>query len=281
VSNDMLLVEGQSKGSRLRKIWFVVVLFLILVIGVIVLYYLFNKDLNFETYKTVVGKTTENSLGSLTLNEVIVDDNQILLNATFKPENDTHFDYQIFFFPQVLINGKEFTVRNGGQSIAQSDKTYTIYSSVKLSELPKDETLNLDIRYNDWNGKKAIDEPWNFQVEASQKQLQNDRNVFSVKKKLKLIDGQQITIDKVVSTPISTTIYFHSDTALLNNTIQFNIQSTSGELWRLNAAYPLNEDNTKWGVRLDALYLTEKTYHLIPIATDGNELGSKIKMTKK
>ncbi len=277
----MLLVEGQSKGSRLRKIWFVVVLFLILVIGVIVLYYLFNKDLNFETYKTVVGKTTENSLGSLTLNEVIVDDNQILLNATFKPENDTHFDYQIFFFPQVLINGKEFTVRNGGQSIAQSDKTYTIYSSVKLSELPKDETLNLDIRYNDWNGKKAIDEPWNFQVEASQKQLQNDRNVFSVKKKLKLIDGQQITIDRVVSTPISTTIYFHSDTALLNNTIQFNIQSTSGELWRLNAAYPLNEDNTKWGVRLDALYLTEKTYHLIPIATDGNEFGSKIKMTKK
>ncbi|WP_286927382.1 MULTISPECIES: DUF4179 domain-containing protein [Lysinibacillus] len=281
MSNDMLLVEGQSKGSRLRKIWFVVVLFLILVIGVIVLYYLFNKDLNFETYKTVVGKTTENSLGSLTLNEVIVDDNQILLNATFKPENDTHFDYQIFFFPQVLINGKEFTVRNGGQSIAQSDKTYTIYSSVKLSELPKDETLNLDIRYNDWNGKKAIDEPWNFQVEASQKQLQNDRNVFSVKKKLKLIDGQQITIDRVVSTPISTTIYFHSDTALLNNTIQFNIQSTSGELWRLNAAYPLNEDNTKWGVRLDALYLTEKTYHLIPIATDGNEFGSKIKMTKK
>lgn len=61
-------------------------------------YYLFNKDLNFETYKTVVGKTTENSLGSLTLNEVIVDDNQILLNATFKPENDTLFDYQIFFF---------------------------------------------------------------------------------------------------------------------------------------------------------------------------------------
>lgn len=94
----MLLVEGQSKGSRLHKIWFVVVLFLILVIGVIVFYYLFNKDLNFETYKTVVGKTTENSLGSLTLNEVIVDDNQILLNATFKPENDTHFDYQIFFF---------------------------------------------------------------------------------------------------------------------------------------------------------------------------------------
>ena len=101
-----------------------------------------------------------------------------------------------------------------------------------------------------------------------------------MKKKVKLIDGQQITIDKVVSTPISTTIYFHSDTAL-NDAIQFNIQSRSGELWRIDAAYPLNEGYTKWGVRLDSLYLTEKNYHLIPIATGGNDLGSKIKITKK
>ncbi|MGE8035269.1 DUF5643 domain-containing protein [Lysinibacillus sp. NPDC093692] len=277
----MLLVENQPKGNLGRKIWFIVVLLLLVATCVIVYYFLFKKDLNFEAYKTVVDKTTENALGRLTLNEIIIDDNQILLNATFKPVKDLNFDNQIFFFPQVFVNGKELTVRNGGQTIQQSDKNYTIYSSVKLRELPADKILSLDIRYNNWNGEKKIDEPWEFQVKASQEQLQEDRNTFSVEKKVKLLDGQEITIEKVVSTPISTTIYFHSEKSLLNEAIHFKIQSASGETWHINSAYPLNEDYTKWGVRLDALYLTGNSYELIPVAKNGSELGSAIKIEDK
>jgi len=279
--SDMLLVENQPKGNRRRKIWFIVVLLLLIATCVIVFYFLFKKDLNFEAYKTAVGKTTENNLGRLTLNEIIIDDNQILLNATFKPVKDINFDYQVFFFPQVFVNGKEFTVRNGGQTIQQSDKSYTIYSSVKLSALPEDEILNLDIRYNDWNGEKKIDDPWEFQVKASQEQLQEDRKVFPVEKKVKLLDGQEISIEKVISTPISTTIYFHSEKSLLNEALHFKIQSASGETWHFNSAYPINEDYTKWGVRLDALYLTGKSYELIPVAENGNELDATIKIEGK
>ncbi|SKC13685.1 hypothetical protein SAMN06295926_12730 [Lysinibacillus sp. AC-3] len=279
--SDMLLVENQPKGNLGRKIWFIVVLLLLVATCVIVYYFLFKKDLNFEAYKTVVDKTTENALGRLTLNEIIIDDNQILLNATFKPVKDLNFDNQIFFFPQVFVNGKELTVRNGGQTIQQSNKNYTIYSSVKLRELPADKILSLDIRYNNWNGEKKIDEPWEFQVKASQEQLQEDRNTFSVEKKVKLLDGQEITIEKVVSTPISTTIYFHSEKSLLNEAIHFKIQSASGETWHINSAYPLNEDYTKWGVRLDALYLTGNSYELIPVAKNGSELGSAIKIEDK
>lgn len=279
--SDMLLVENQPKENRGRKIWFIVVLLLLVATCVIVYYFLFKKDLNFDAYKTVVNKTTENALGRLTLNEIIIDDNQILLNATFKPVKDLNFDNQIFFFPQVFVNGKELTVRNGGQTIQQSDKNYTIYSSVKLRELPEDKMLNLDIRYNDWNGEKKIDEPWEFQVKASQEQLQEDRNTFSVEKKVKLLDGKEITIEKVVSTPISTTIYFHSEKSLLNEAIHFKIQSASGETWSINSPYPLNEDYTKWGVRLDALYLIGNSYELIPVAKNGSELGSAIKIENK
>jgi len=279
--SDILLVENQPTENRGRKIWFIVVLLLLVATCVIVYYFLFKKDLNFEAYKTVVDITTENALGRLTLNEIIIDDNQILLNATFKPVKDLNFDNQIFFFPQVFVNGKELTVRNGGQTIQQSDKNYTIYSSVKLRELPEDKILSLDIRYNDWNGEKKIDEPWEFQVEASQEQLQEDRNTFSVEKKVKLLDGQEITIEKVVSTPISTTIYFHSEKSLLNEAIHFKIQSSSGVTWHINSPYPLNEDYTKWGVRLDALYLTGNSYELIPVAKNGSELGSAIKIEDK
>lgn len=278
MSNDMLFVESQPKENRWQKIWFIVVLLLLIVTCVIVYFFMFKEDLNFEDYKTVVDITTENGLGRLTLNEIIIDDNQILLNATFKPVKDLNFDHKIFFFPQVFVNGKEFTVRNGGQTIQQSDKSYTIYSSVKLSELPEDKILNLDIRYNDWNGEKKIDEPWEFQVEASQERLQEDKKVFPVEKKVKLLDGQEITIEKVVSTPISTTIYFRSENSLLNKALHFKIQSATGESWPFNVAYPLNEEYTKWGVRIDALYLTGKSYELIPIAANGSELGSAIKI---
>ena len=278
MSNDMLFVESQPKENRWQKIWFIVVLLLLIVTCVIVYFFMFKEDLNFEDYKTVVDKTTENGFGRLTLNEIMIDDNQILLNATFKPVKDLNFDHQIFFFPQVFVNGKEFTVRNGGQTIQQSDKSYTIYSSVKLSELPEDKILNLDIRYNDWNGEKKIDKPWEFQVEASQERLQEDKKVFPVEKKVKLLDGQEITIEKVVSTPISTTIYFRSENSLLNKALHFKIQSATGESWPLNVAYPLNEEYTKWGVRIDALYLTGKSYELIPIAANGSELGSAIKI---
>lgn len=278
MSNDMLFDESQPKENRWQKTWFIVVLLLLIVTCVIVYYFLLKEDLNFEDYKTVVDITTENGLGRLTLNEIIIDDNQILLNATFKPVKDLNFEHQVFFFPQVFVNGKEFTVRNGGQTIQQSDKSYTIYSSVKLSELPEDKILNLDIRYNDWNGEKKIDEPWEFQVEASQERLQEDKKVFPIEKKVSLLDGQEITIEKVVSTPISTTIYFRSENSLLNKALHFKIQSATGESWPFTVAYPLNEEYTKWGVRIDALYLTGKSYELIPIAANGSELGSAIKI---
>ena len=91
-------------------------------------------------------------------------------------------------------------VRNGGQSIAKSANVYTIYNSIKMDDFPSDEQLELDIRYKDWNVETPIDKPWEFQVDASQEQLQQDRETFSVNKKVKHVDQQEITIDKIVST---------------------------------------------------------------------------------
>ncbi len=276
-------VYPEKSGKRKWVIIVVSVLMVtcVLMVGSRVVSSIFSDDKSdFAAYKTLVGQTTENDFGTLTLNEVMVDDNQLLLNATFEPAKDVNFDYQIFFFPQVLVNGQNYTVRNGGQTIAQSENTYTIYSSVKMRDLPQDELLQLNILYNDWNWDKPIPEPWAFKVEASQKQLQADRKVIAVNKTIKLSDGQEIKVEKVVSTPISTTVYVETQETT-NESLNFNIVSESGKTWRQDSSYTLNEEHTKWGIRFDARYLTDKTYKLIPVTASDVKSGPAIKIREK
>jgi hypothetical protein len=282
LSDDIFRVVDLNKENRGRKKWGIVVVFLLVLVvsSSSLLYWLWDREVDFEAYKTEVGETANNSLGRLTLNEVIMDDNQVLLNATFEPAKEFKPDHQVFFFPQILVNGKDYMVRNGGQSIAKSANVYTIYNSIKMDDFPTDEILELDIRYKDWNVETRIEKPWEFQVEASQEQLQEDRHIFPINKKVKHIDQQELMIDRVVSTPISTTIYFHSEKSIVNEALLFKIQSKGGQSWTFETPYPLNKEGTKWGSRLDGLYLSEKNYTLVPVDKDGSRLDSAIKIKK-
>ncbi len=280
MSNDIIRVVDLDKENRRSKKWLIVVILLLMVASGLVLYLWCDQDVDFEAYKTVIGETANNSLGRLTLNEVIIDDNQILLNATYEPVKEFSPDHQVFFFPQILVNGQDYMVRNGGQSIAKSANVYTIYNSIKMDDFPTDEHLELVIRYKDWNVETPIEKPWEFQVDASQEQLQEDREIFSINKKVKHVDQQEITIDKIVSTPISTTIYFHAEQSVVNEALHFKIQSKAGQSWTFATPYPLNKEGTRWGSRVDALYLTERNYTLIPINKEGKKVGSAIKIKK-
>lgn len=239
-----------------------------------------EKVIDFNDYKTIIGHTTESNLGKLTLNEVIVDDNQLLLNATFEPINADLFNEQIFLFPQVFVNGLDYTVRNRGQSIKKRESTYTVYSSIQVSELPKDDILTLDIRYNEWNVEKTIVQPWNFLVKASQKDLQEDKKIFNINKTFPLKNGDEVTVKKVISTPISTTVYY---TAAKNpSEVAFKITSASGKSWRWHSGFTVEDaKNPKAVNRFDALYLTQDTYYLIPIAvSDDKALAPPIQIGK-
>ncbi|MFJ7735322.1 DUF4179 domain-containing protein [Lysinibacillus sp. NPDC097287] len=273
--------------KKLQKRWFVVAMCILIVGGVLITKIPFVEGIigektavNFDDYKTEVGHTTENNFGKLTLNEVVVDDNQLLLNATFVPEDGTSFDHQIFFFPQVLVNGQDYTVRNRGQSIEQLKSKYTIYSSIQVSELPQENTLTLDISYNKWNLEQPIDQPWDFHVDASQKKVLADKKIISVNETVTLTNGNEVKVTKVVSTPISTTIYYHL-AEKLSETVSFKIKTASGKTWRWNSGFTLDEEVDALSVnRFDALYLTEDKYYLIPIGADDRELGPSIQIGK-
>lgn len=284
IENKPIEIGGRKK---VKKRWFFLAMCILIVSGGLITKTPFaegffgkKETINFDDYKTEVGHTTENNFGKLTLNEVIVDDNQLLFNATFVPKDGVDFDHQIFFFPQVLVNGQDYTVRNRGQSIEQRGNIYTIYSSVQVSELPQDNTLTLDISYNKWNLEQPIDQPWDFHMDASQKKVQADKKIISVNETIALKNGSEVRVTEVVSTPISTTIYYELGKSA-SETVSFKIKSASGKAWRWNSGFTLDDDtDALLANRFDALYLTEDKYYLVPIGADDRTLGPSIQIGK-
>lgn len=104
-----------------------------------------NERLDYSSYKTAIGETTENPLGKLTLNEVMFDDQRLFLSSTLQPADNVDFGYQTYIGPKVKINGKDYTVSTGGQSIEINNEMYTVYNDIELSQAIETEKVKVEI----------------------------------------------------------------------------------------------------------------------------------------
>ncbi|NGP45519.1 hypothetical protein G4V62_11330 [Bacillaceae bacterium SIJ1] len=102
------------------------------------------------------------------------------------------------------------------------------------------EDLELEISYDNWNHEEAIENPWKFHVDVSQRQLLSDRQVFDVHQTVSLQDGNAVTIDKVVTTPISTTVYYDLSESKTED-VHVQIQSKDGSKMIFSSAYRSND----------------------------------------
>lgn len=239
-----------------------------------------NENLNYSSYKTAIGETAENSRGKLTLNEVMLDDQRILLSATFEPADGINFDYQTYIQPTVKVNGQEYTVTTGGQSIELNDSMFTIYNDIDLIDVITSEDVNIEISYDTWryhlDDEEVIEQPWTFNVQVSQDNLLAEKTVFEMNKTIKLNNGEIVTIEKVVTTPISTTVYYDLSQSKSEDII-FDIQSEEG-LQSAYEKYPMTSSRSNdlgyvSVIRFNGLTLGDTEYFLVP-RNSNNELLS-------
>lgn len=215
---------------------------------------------DFSSYKTAIGETAENDLGKLTLNEVMMDDQQLFFSATFQPAEDVEFDYQTNIFPTIKVNGQNYTVSTGGQSIELNDSMFTIYNHIDLNQSIEEEKLAIAISYDKWNFDTAINQPWTFEVNVSQKQLLEQKKVFAMNKEVTLNNGEIVMIDKIVSTPISTTIYYDLSKSRSEN-IYFSIQNENGLIEKIHSSsFVSNEQGEVSTIRFNGPLKDEKLY---------------------
>ncbi|NGZ77193.1 DUF4179 domain-containing protein [Saccharibacillus alkalitolerans] len=171
---------------------------------------------DYSAYKTMVGETAENEYGQLTLNEVILDADRLLISSTFKPVEGFAFDYRTFLLAKVTIDGREdLQLTSGGQSLREEDGRYTVYGEVNLSEVPKRDPLRIKILYDTidksgvWNGeRKAVARPWTFEIEASARELIADTKTIGIGREMTLRTGEEIRVEKAILSPVSTLVYY-------------------------------------------------------------------------
>ncbi|QUG83090.1 DUF4179 domain-containing protein [Bacillus nitratireducens] len=222
-----------------------------------------EQPLDYSSYKTAIGKTAENKYGKMTLNEVLVDDNKLLISSTFEPAKGVKFDYQTFLIPQVRINGRDFSNTKDAQSIEVNDSMFTIYGAIDFSEMPQTDALQIEITYDTFNRDTVIEQPWTFDIEVSQAQLMKEKQTFDLNETIVLYDGNKVTVKKVVSTPISTTIYYDV-TQSANEDIYFKIESESGEAHTFKEAVISNKDGGISISRFDGINVAVGKYSLVP-----------------
>ncbi|MBK5425797.1 MULTISPECIES: DUF4179 domain-containing protein [Bacillus] len=230
-----------------------------------------EQPLDYSSYKTAIGKTAENKYGKLTLNEVLVDENKLLISSTFEPAKGVNFDYQTFLIPQVRINGRDFSNTKDAQSIEVNDSMFTIYGAVDFSEMPQTDALQIEITYNTFNRDTVIKQPWIFDIEVSQAKLMKEKQTFELNETIALYDGNKVTVKKVVSTPISTTIYYDV-TQSANEGIYFKIESESGEAHIFKEVVISNKDGGISFSRFDGIDLAVGKYSLVPYSGEENKV---------
>lgn len=231
---------------------------------------------DYSAYKTEIGESAENDLGRLTLNEVMMDDQQLYLSATFEPAEGVEFDYQTYIGPTLKINGQDYTSFTGGQSIQLNNSMFTIYNDITLTESIKTENLSIEISYDTWEFHETIEQPWVFNVDVSQKKLLAAVKEYEVDKEVILSNGDKVRIGKVVSTPISTSVYYDLSQAHSED-IYMAIETEDGtEVAQRSFSFTSNEEGDISFIRFEELAFDESIYYLKALNGEDEVLSERI-----
>ncbi|QWU16473.1 hypothetical protein SAMN04487895_10786 [Paenibacillus sophorae] len=237
-----------------------------------------DKPANYSAYKTAIGEPAVNAYGKLTLNEVLVDADRLLISSTFEPAKGVSFDYQTFLSPHVLVNGEDLQKSGGAQSIKVNDGMYTIYGDIKMSHLPNDGPLQIKITYDTISKRKriAIEEPWVFNITVSTSQLEKDTKTFTLGKTITLNNGEKVTLKKVIVTPVSTLIYYDATEA--SESTRFKLISSGGKEVPFSEGYGSSDIGDTSYTRYAPIDLEKETYSLIPVDENDEEIGPEVQI---
>ncbi len=253
----------------------------------------YGQDVDYSAYKTQVGETTENEFGRLTLNEIIVDTDRLLITSTFEPSDKLKIaeDNTLWMDAKVTINGRSDLRGNGGGGAGSDgeDGVYTTYQNIPLAEIPDGDNLNIKIEYDrmSWwypeNMPRVPSEPWTFEIETSRAALLSQTRTIEMNRTIDLINGERVKIEKVISGPISTLVYYdrirQQDEGSKLHMYGFRMVSDNGQ--------EVQPTEGSWGIggegyaRFVTVDLMKGNYSLIPYdGTTETELAEAVPIRK-
>ncbi|SOC19468.1 uncharacterized protein DUF4179 [Ureibacillus xyleni] len=228
-----------------------------------------NKDLAvLKPYKTMVGQSITNEYGTMVLNEVLLDEGRLVISATINGNaaND------ISPFPSIQIDGKEITEGGGAiKDIIDEDSSILITSMV-VNDISLIDEHHIKLSYKTVNNK-IIESPWEFEFKASGEVLANETTEIEINQSIKLENGQQVQVEKVVESPVSITVYYEMVGALetWEYDVQFKAFDENGEELVMESAKTMAKDShMRYKTNLKEI----SKITLVPFYTSGYE-GTK------
>lgn len=171
---------------------------------------------DYAAYSQLVDKSVTDHGITVTINEALADDTKIILGYTLKGDRKIEADDLSLadLFEATKVNGSPL---NGGGATGEftDDFTYVGRCEFKYDASLFFNKLKVDINVKELWG---VEGNWDFAFTVSKDELINNSKVFNTKVKVDLPD-QVITIDKVVLSPIDTTIFYsgvYKDQATVN-----------------------------------------------------------------
>ena len=160
----------------------------------------------YTSYSQLVDKSVTDHGIMVTINEAMADDTKIILGYTFKSDSKIENKDLLLgnLFMATKVNGSN--LRGGGaRGEFIDDFTYSGSGEFKYDASSFSDNLKVDINVNEILG---VGGNWDFSFTVSKDELINNSTVFNTNVKVDLPD-QVNTIEKVVLSPIDTTIFYN------------------------------------------------------------------------
>lgn len=222
-----------------------------------------DGDRTLEDYKTVIGQTVKHRQGEMTLNEVLIDEGRLVINSTFHSDKGI-LEKSLSPFSRVYIDGEEVIGGGGGNVEKVNDSTYTLFSAMDTQDIDLNKNLEVKIEFEDIG---QITGEWVFEFRVSGESLFAEAKKISINKEISLENGQQIIVDEVVLTPVSTTIYyqmFSDEKYVYDYDVHFIVEDEKGKEYEPVSGSTLGENShLRFGAIDDAITTLKIAPYLI------------------
>ena len=217
------------------------------IIGSAIEKFVYSKEHSLQDYKTVLGESVRDNGVKVTLNEVMLDEGRLLISSTFHSDfSDEDLEWNWFPEISIYINGKEQSTAGGGGPQQINNTSLIHFWDADVGNLNLEDEHDIKIMYKNLrrsDSKKMKEGKWSFEFTASGKNLLAERESITIDKNFVLDDGQEVIVEDLIITPVSTTLYYNMKNVSTN--VYFKIEDQNGhELQGVSARGGNSSDNS-------------------------------------
>ncbi|WP_397537803.1 hypothetical protein [Rummeliibacillus pycnus] len=157
-----------------------------------------------DPYTTIVNQTVKKDEGTMTVETVNIDAQNLYIKLKFKPSKSLG---EIEDAPLLFLNGEKINPMQGTIDYSKSaDKSYEINVNYTIPKV-QSETLQIQLQYNNIYLSDRVS--WDFDFKISTTKLIQNTKTYTINKRVNLPNKQYAYIKNVVVSPTTTT--FNAD----------------------------------------------------------------------